>query len=168
MSTDEAWCQCYRELAPKLLLFARQWVPSQADAEDVVQAAFVRFWKKHPGASREHHPLLYSAVRTIALDTLRGEDRRVRRENQPGAPMPRDGEPYFDLAIEQADLAVAIDSALRLLPHEQREVIVLKLWADLTFQQIADTLGLPLNTVAARYRYALEKLRERMNAYERA
>jgi RNA polymerase sigma-70 factor, ECF subfamily len=167
MSTDETWRQCYRELAPKLLLFARQWVHSQADAEDVVQAAFVRFWKKHPGGGRENHPLLYSVVRTIALDTLRGEDRRVRRENQPDAPMPRDGEPYFDLAVEQADLSVAVDSALRHLPDEQREVIVLKLWADLTFQQIADALGLPLNTVAARYRYALEKLRERMNTYER-
>jgi RNA polymerase sigma-70 factor (ECF subfamily) len=167
MSSNETWRQCYRELAPKLLLYARQWVHSQADAEDVVQAAFVRFWKKHPGGAREHHPLLYSAVRTIALDTLRGEGRRTARENEPDAPVPRDGEPYFDLAVEQAELAVAVDGALRQLPDEQREVVVLKLWGDLTFQQIADTLGAPLNTVAGRYRYALEKLRERMNAYER-
>jgi DNA-directed RNA polymerase specialized sigma24 family protein len=61
-------------------------MPSQADAEDVVQAAFVRFWKKHPAAEREHYPLLYAAVRTIALDTLRGNDRRIRRENAPEAP----------------------------------------------------------------------------------
>src|SRR5262245_8908990 len=107
MSADEDWRQCYRELAPKLLLFARQWVRSQADAEDVVQAAFVRFWKKHPGGGREHHALLFAAVRTIALDTLRGEDRRALRENHPDAPLPRDGEPCFDLAVEQAELAVA-------------------------------------------------------------
>jgi RNA polymerase sigma-70 factor (ECF subfamily) len=168
---DESWRQCYRELAPKLLLFARQWLPAQSDAEDAVQSAFVRFWKKHPTGSRENYPLLYAAVRTIALDMLRGEDRRARRENHPDAPMPRDGTPCFDLAtdqLEQAELTVAIDRALRLLPDEQREVLVLKIWGELTFQQIAEALGSPLNTVAARYRYGLEKLRERMNSYERA
>ncbi len=165
---DEPWHRCYRELAPKLLLFARQWMPSQADAEDVVQAAFVRFWKKHPTAEREHYPLLYAAVRTIALDTLRGNDRRIRRENAPEAEVPRDGDPCFDLAMEQAELAVAVDHSLRQLPGEQREVVVLKLWGDLTFQEIADMLGAPLNTVAARYRYALDKLRERMTTYERS
>lgn len=167
MSSDETWRQCYRELAPKLLLYARQWVPAQADAEDVVQAAFVRCWKKNPTGGREHHALLFAAVRTIALDTLRGEHRRAVRENEPIAGVPREDLPYFDLAVERAELAVAVDGALRQLPDEQREVIVLKLWADLTFQQIADTLGAPLNTVASRYRYALERLRERMTAYER-
>ncbi len=167
MSPDENWRQCYRELAPKLLLYARQWAHSQADAEDIVQAAFVRFWKKHPGGGLEHRPLLYAAVRTIALDTLRGEERRAVRENEPIAAVPKEGEPYFDLAIERAELAVVVDGALRQLPDDQREVIVLKLWADLTFQEIADTLGAPLNTVASRYRYALERLRERMTAYER-
>ncbi len=167
MSSDETWRQCYRELAPKLLLYARQWVPSQADAEDVVQTAFVRFWKKHPGAAREHHALLFAAVRTIALDTLRGDERRAIRENEPKAGVPRDGDPYFDLSVERAEVAVAVERALRQLPEDQREVIVLKLWADLTFQQIADALGAPLNTVASRYRYALERLRERMTAYER-
>ena len=67
----DSWRQCYRELAPKLLLFARQWAPQ--DAEDIVQAAFVRFWKKHQSADRSHYPLLYAAVRTIALDQLPGD-----------------------------------------------------------------------------------------------
>ncbi|HYR59119.1 MAG TPA: sigma factor, partial [Chthoniobacteraceae bacterium] len=66
--SDEPWRKCYRELAPKLLLFARQWVASAADAEDVVQTAFVKFWRRQPGAQPEHYPLLYSAVRTTALD----------------------------------------------------------------------------------------------------
>jgi RNA polymerase sigma-70 factor (ECF subfamily) len=167
---DESWRQCYRELAPRLLLFARQWVPDRCAAEDVVQQAFVRFWKKHASADRAHYPLLYSTARTIALDYLRGEERRLRRENHPDAPMPRDGVPCFELAgddLDRAELAVAIETALRALPEEQREVVVLKLWGDLTFQEIANTVDAPLNTVAARYRYALEKLRERIQQYER-
>ena len=168
---DDPWRQCYRELAPKLLLFARQWVPGSSDAEDVVQQAFVRFWKRHQSADRAHYPLLYATVRTIALDHLRGEDRRIRRENHADAPVPRADTPYFDPAndhLDQAERTSAIESALRTLPEEQREVVVLKVWAELTFQEIADALGAPLNTVAARYRYALEKLRNRIHEYERA
>jgi RNA polymerase sigma-70 factor (ECF subfamily) len=54
------------------------------------------------------------------------------------------------------------------LPEEQRTVVVLKVWGELTFQEIATTLDAPLNTVTARYRYALEKLRNRIHLYERA
>ena len=168
---DESWRLCYRELAPKLLLFARQWVPEQGAAEDIVQQAFVRFWKKHRSADRAHFPLLYAATRTIALDHLRGEERRVRRENHPDAPMPHTGTPCFDLAcddLDRAETAVALETALRELPDEQREVVVLKVWGELTFQEIADTVDAPLNTVAARYRYALGKLRDRIQQYERA
>lgn len=168
---DDSWRQCYRELAPKLLLFARQWVPDQASAEDVVQQAFVRFWKKHAGADRSHFPLLYAAVRTIALDTLRSEERRACRENHPDAPLPREDMPSFELAtddLDRAELAVAIEHGLRALTTDQRETVVLRIWGDLTFQEIADTVGAPLNTVAARYRAALQKLRERIDLYERA
>jgi len=165
----DSWRECYRELAPKLLLFARQWAPQ--DAEDIVQSAFVRFWKKHQSADRSHYPVLFAAVRTIALDHLRGDERRVRRENHPDAPVPRDGAPYFELAADDMDRtarAVAVERALHAIPDDQREVVVLKIWGELTFQEIAETLGAPLNTITARYRYALEKLRDRIDTYERA
>jgi RNA polymerase sigma-70 factor (ECF subfamily) len=45
------------------------------------------------------------------------------------------------------------------LPAEQREVLLLHVWGDLTFREIAEILDLPANTVASRYRYALAKLR---------
>jgi RNA polymerase sigma-70 factor (ECF subfamily) len=44
------------------------------------------------------------------------------------------------------------------LPEDQRAVVHLKIWEDMTFAQIGETLGLPANTAASRYRYALEKL----------
>jgi RNA polymerase sigma-70 factor (ECF subfamily) len=46
------------------------------------------------------------------------------------------------------------------LPAEQREVVHLKLWEGLTFDQIAQLLDIPANTAASRYRYGLDKLRE--------
>src|SRR4249919_1638357 len=96
--SDEPWRTCYAQLAPKLLLFARQWVACQADAEDVVQNAFVKFWRHRPEADTEHYPLLYAAVRSSALDFLRTESRRGKRE-QVVAVDPE--EPFFDSSIDQ-------------------------------------------------------------------
>jgi len=48
------------------------------------------------------------------------------------------------------------------LPPEQRAVVHLKLWEEMTFEQIAATLDIPANTAASRYRYAIDKLRHRL------
>ena len=156
----EAWRDCYQRLAPKLLLYARQWLPTGADAEDAVQTGFIRFWRKQPDALPSEYPLLFAAVRTAALDLLRGEDRRSRRENEfhleYGA-----GEPaLFDHPLERKEEAEAVEQALKRLPPEQREVLVLRIWGELTFAEIATALGDSINTVASRYRYGLEALRK--------
>ncbi len=141
------------------MLFARQWVTSPADAEDVVQAAFVRFWKHRPDAEPEHYPLLYTAVRTAALDFLRSQERRTARESDDRIEVLRGDAPCFDTSLERREQAEAVEGALARLPREQREVIVLKIWGELTFAQIAQALGESINTVASRYRYALAALR---------
>lgn len=164
--SDEPWRACYRELAPKLILFARQWVPSIADAEDVVQTAFVKFWRHQPDAQPEHYPLLYSAVRSTALDQLRGDHRRARREADPAVEVLREDQPFFDAGIEQRETAQFIEEAMRRLPSEQREVLALRVWGELTFAEIADTLGESINTVASRHRYALEALRRILKSHE--
>ena len=161
--TDEPWRTCYAQLAPKLLLFARQWVQCQADAEDVVQTAFVKFWRHRPDANSEHYPLLYSAVRSSALDFVRTESRRERRE-QVVAIDPE--EPFFDSAIDQHENSESIATALQQLPESQREVLVLRVWGELTFAEIATAVGDSINTVAARYRYALEALRRILKPHE--
>lgn len=172
-TTSQTWSDCYTQLAPKLVLYARQWLTSQADAEDVVQQAFVKFWRRQPDASAEHWPLLYATVRTTALDFLRSTERRSRREQSVAAT----DTPWFEGAgtmsmgsIEQREHAEAMQEALQQLSTAQREVVVLRIWAELTFQQIAEMMGESINTVASRYRYALEALRRTMKAqvYERA
>ena len=66
-------------------------------------------------------------------------------------------EPQFELVDEsQQALVAAIDR----LPHEQREVLVMKIWSELTFAEIATALGISHNTAASRYRYALNALKK--------
>jgi RNA polymerase sigma-70 factor (ECF subfamily) len=157
-ASDEPWRACYEQLAPRLLLFARQWLASVADAEDVVQTAFVRFWRKYSGAQPEHYPLLYAAVRSAALDLIRRDDRRAQREGhfQTAA---ETAAPLFDPAMSARDEAELIQAALERLPAEQRETLVLRIWGELSFAEIAEALGESINTVAARHRYALNALR---------
>jgi RNA polymerase sigma-70 factor (ECF subfamily) len=54
---------------------------------------------------------------------------------------------------------LALERAIRELPAEQREIVHLKTYEGLTFQEIADELDESINTVASRHRYAIEKLR---------
>lgn len=64
-----------------------------------------------------------------------------------------------DSTTDDPDSRLALEQALRLLPPEQREVIHLKVYEGLTFQEIAALIDESINTVASRYRYAMDKLR---------
>jgi RNA polymerase sigma-70 factor, ECF subfamily len=180
VATHEDWKVCFSEFGPGLLLFARQWVRSPADAEDIVQEAFVKLWRRsrridngaggsratwtgkpervgEPGGEPINRALLYATVRSIALDLIRRDSRRARREAEAFSDSEQSSEPHFELGDEsQCALAAAVDR----LPHEQREVLVMKIWSELTFAEIATALGISNNTAASRYRYALNALKK--------
>jgi len=154
VATHTDWKESFCRLAPALVLFARQWVRSVADAEDVVQEAFVRFWRTD--RSITNRGLLFATVRSVALDTIRRDSRRARREAVAVADLEQHVEPVFEFEDEsQRALAAAIDE----LPGEQREVLVMKIWSELTFAEIGAALGISQNTAASRYRYALGALK---------
>jgi RNA polymerase sigma-70 factor (ECF subfamily) len=107
--------------------------------------------------------LLYATVRSVALDLLRKDARRARREATASADMEQITEPHFDFDDgSQRELAAAIDR----LPVEQREVLVMKIWNELTFAEIAAALAISQNTAASRYRYALGALKKNFVAHE--
>jgi RNA polymerase sigma-70 factor (ECF subfamily) len=168
MNSEREWEQCYAELAPRLVLYARQLTPNMADAEDVVQNAFVRWWRRCPTGDREHVPLLFAAVRTIALDLRRGTMRRNRREGESYLAEEAREPGYFDSTAEQKDLARLVAASMEGLPEEQREVVTMHLWGGLTFAEIAEAMGASINTVAARYRYALKALQRKLEPMKEA
>jgi len=161
VAIDENWKVCFAELGPGLVLFARQFVRSVADAEDIVQDAFVRFWKKEH--SIENRALLFATVRSVALDLLRRDARRARREANAALEVEQSTQPQFDFDDDsQRELAAAVDR----LPVEQREVLVMKIWNELTFAEIGDALAISQNTAASRYRYALASLKKNFVSHE--
>jgi RNA polymerase sigma-70 factor, ECF subfamily len=159
----ETWKEWFEVHGPKLLLCARQWTRSVADAEDVVQEAFVRFWCRQRNLGGEPIGLLVTSVRRAALDLARRESRRAAREDRAGGGI-EGSAPFFETPADGDDRRAAIESALRRLPAEQREVLVLKIWSEFTFEQIAAQLGISPNTAASRYRYALAALRHELTS----
>jgi RNA polymerase sigma-70 factor (ECF subfamily) len=146
------WQEWYDAHAARLLLFARQWLPERADAEDAVQIGFVKFWRNRPRPAAADVPLLFAAVRSAALDLLRARTRRERRDTQ--AADDRTTWWWDADTVADEERAAAVQAALADLPIEQREVVTLRIWGGLTFADIARTLDANINTVMARFRSA--------------
>jgi len=142
--------------APGLLLFARQQTRCEEDAQDVVQEALVEAWLRQADGTPPPLALVFTTIRHRAADCGRSQDRRVARE---AAAQADAAECWFDSGIEDRERNRLIEEAMRKLQPNYREVVTLKAWGGLTFAQIAETLGIPANTAASRYRYGLEELR---------
>lgn len=142
----------YRELAPALRLYARQW---GGCADDVVQNAFVQLARQSPPPEAVL-PWLYRVVRNDAIAWQRGAARRRQREQRASAP-----EAWFSAAEQRLDASEAT-RLLAELPLELREVIVARLWGGLTFDEVARLVGCSLPTAHRRYETGLARLRERL------
>jgi RNA polymerase sigma-70 factor (ECF subfamily) len=142
----------YRQHAPALRLYARQW-PHVAD--DVVQDAFVALARQSPPPAQVS-AWLYRVVRTGALAAARSAARRWRREGRASKP-----EAWFAAAEDRLDSDEAA-RALVALPLELREVIVARLWGELTFDEVARLVDCSLPTAHRRYHAGLAELRTRL------
>lgn len=159
--SDQDWRQqLYNEKAAELVLYGRALGLSHSEAEDVLQETFVALLKLEYQPDNAQHYCI-RGYRNRALNYKRGWIRRIARELESSRWFERETQ---DLRAE----ALAI-RCLKRLPAEQREVIVLKVWHQMTFDEIGALLEVSPNTAAGRYRYGLEKLRDGMKEqdYER-
>lgn len=104
--------------------------------------------------------LVLTSIRRAAFDLARRDQRRSRRETEAQADQ---DELLFEPLENDDERRLLIEASLRRLPAEQREVLVLKIWAERTFEQIATQLEISPNTAASRYRYALAALRQELS-----
>lgn len=160
---EATWHSWFETHGARLRLCARQWARTAADAEDLVQEAFVRYWRNQRHLPGEPLALIITSLRRAALDRAREQDRRSARELAALGPDAGGEGAWFDGAAGdggRTEREEALEAAVRRLPAEQREVLVLKIWGELTFADIGAQLDLSPHTVASRYRYALAALRD--------
>lgn len=158
MHIEPIWKTWFAKHGAKLLLFARQQARNPSDAEDLLQEAFVRIWRLYGHTGEVPPTLVFRSIRRLAIDWVRRDDRRGQREQKVALYEALDS-PWFERSLERREKHALIENAVRRLPPEQQEVVLLKIWGELTFDEIGTTLDISLNTAASRYRYALEKLR---------
>jgi RNA polymerase sigma-70 factor (ECF subfamily) len=152
----------YDEHAQPLYAFLLNLTRDEADTRDLLQEIFVKLARapKLLDGVREERAFLIRLAHNAAIDLMRRRGTREQmRENfaaeiiSPFAPASDPDEIFF-----RENLAAAVGE----LPEEQRAVVHLKLWGELTFEEIAAALEIPPNTAASRYRYGLDKLRGRL------
>jgi RNA polymerase sigma-70 factor (ECF subfamily) len=152
----------YDEHAQALFAFLLNFIRNEADTRDLLQELFIKLAHRPDLLRnvREERAFLIRLAHNLAIDLMRRRGTRERNHDQIAAdvavlfaPAPQPDEHAFRQA-----LAVALGE----LPPDQRAVVHLKLWEGLTFEQIAAALEIPPNTAASRYRYGLDKLRDRL------
>ncbi len=135
-------------------------------AEDVAQETFVKAWKhlRRFKTEKSFKTWLFAIAKNTAIDALRKKNpiafSTLEKEDGPDiAESIADDQPLPDIVLDRERTKGEIDAALAELPPKARTVIVLHEAEDLTFQEIADTLGEPMNTVKSRYRRGVAALR---------
>lgn len=144
----------YRQHGAALVLFAAAMAGERNRAQDVVQQVFLRLIETGSiGRAEDKKAYLFACVRNAVLNEKKFGGRQTQLDEDAAWFSP----PHRDYAGEQN-----LRRALGALSPDQREVVILHVWGELTFAQIGDLLGVSSNTAASRYRYALGKLRESM------
>ena len=136
-----------------------------ATAEDVVQDVFLSLLRlsgrlKFTGSLRGY---LATCVVNGTRNIIRAHRRHPMSELDEADPIPAEDMRPDDAAIikEQLD---QLKWALSQLPYPQREVLVLRVYGQMTFKEIARQQGIPTNTALGRYRYAIDRLRSLLNS----
>jgi RNA polymerase sigma factor (sigma-70 family) len=150
--------QLYRQHGSALLLFAVAITGERGRAQDAVHHVFLKLLEDESlRRATDTKAYLFACVRNAALNDTKARRRDVTLDHESAWFDPPDRDYVGELNLRRVLCA---------LPDDQREVIVLHVWGQLTFSQIADLLDISSNTAASRYRYALAKLRESMCAKE--
>ncbi|MCE5250129.1 RNA polymerase sigma factor [bacterium] len=150
--------------------FAFSYLRNADDALNVSQDAFVRAWKAIDTfeKGRSFRPWFFSIIKNLSLNLI--EKRKSLREISIDKAMEDSG---FDIAddssdphdmLEKSETQQQVWKAIMELKNEFREVIVLKHFHDLSYREIADTIGIPEGTVMSRLYHARLALKERLEA----
>ena len=152
----------YDAHAQAIFAFVLNLTRSEAETRDVLQEIFVKLASRPEllRAVRDERGYLLRLGHNLALDLMRRRGTREKRHEQFAA----ETDAVFETSDEADEQSFrdALSDALAALPVEQRAVAHLKLWEEVTFEAIAEMLGISPNTAASRYRYAIDKLRERL------
>jgi RNA polymerase sigma-70 factor (ECF subfamily) len=140
---------------------------SEDEARDVAQEAFLKAYRGLPGFKHEARfsSWLYQITTNLCRDRLRRRKARPQvslEAIEESGPVIAETRPGAHERLAERDLALQVRRAIDSLPLEQREVVILKEYQELTFLEIAQALDVPVSTVKTRLYRGLDQLRLRL------
>lgn len=155
----QALARLYDHLAAPLFAYLHTLLRQRQDAEEVLHDTFVAIARERQQVLRAENlsAYVYAMARNRAYSLGRTRQRQdvVSAGDDALLTVPA----ASSAPLGDAELRNTVNTALAALPPEQQAVVVLKIYQQHSFAEIGALLGLSLNTVASRYRYALAKLR---------
>ena len=158
MGDKNALHEIYEAYIGYIYSIVLQVVGNREDAEDVTSEFFIKLWRLADTyqSGNGHKAWMATIARNMAIDLLRKTKREVLTEDYADTMT----ENASDVCVEQEVIAdLNLRQALELIKPNEREVVNLKIMGNMTFQEIADILKIPLGTVTWRYQNAIKKLR---------
>lgn len=147
--------EIYTEYLPYIYTIIYGILQSKENAEDVASEFFIKLWNiadTYHDKAESHRGFLATIARNMAIDFLRKNQREVPTEELPDS--------ESQSSVEQQVLSeLSLQEALQMLKENEKQIVGMKVLSDMTFQEIAKTLKIPLGTVTWRYRNAMSKLR---------
>ena len=158
-----AFKELFHALYPEVFRFLYRYTRDRQAAEDLAQESFVRFWQARERIDPELAPkfYLYRIARNLGCDHA-AEQKQTRRESDlPENVLVRLS---YDPAegYERSLLADSVQKGLSLLPERCRAVFVLARYHDFTYEEIAVSLEISLQTVKNQMNKALSRLRKHL------
>ena len=170
---DEAmFTELVRRYEKPLYAFICRMTGDEADASDLFQETFVRVYRSAGSFRRDSRfkTWLYAIAANLCRSRLRKDRGEVtlsldagdaaRELSSPGEPGPN--------GLESEEIGRHVTAAVKELPSEQREVVLLRVYDEMSYAEIATTLGRPLGTVKTQMRLAVQRLRGRLHGIAQA
>lgn len=160
--TESDLIRLMRSLGPRLIAVSRGICRDEQAAEDIVQEAFVKLWQRPPDGPEAVTP---TWLRRVVVNLSINHIRRTRRvealpEHSPDAALRIDHRP--EDRVEMDEHLLILREALATLPDEKRAILMMRVSEKMSYQEIAESLDVPVGTVMSRLNRARAALRDEM------
>ncbi len=160
---------CKRYTVP-LFRYSMSFVRNKDDAEEIVQQTFIKVWKhlSRFDETKKFSVWIYTIARRTALDELKKKrpvsfsEMSKSEDDIPFADTLEDGTQSIIANLQNLREVGAFEEIVKKLSEDKAEIVFLKLYEDMTFEEIGEMTGRPMNTVKSVYRRALEIVRKEL------
>lgn len=160
----EAFEKLFRSYYDRLIKFVWGYVKSEAIAEEIIQELFTKIWEEGESIeiNKSVQNYLYTSARNMSLDYLKHkkvvqnweQEKQVLRREQPMTS-------NLEKNLHHKFILGEVEKAIQSLPKRRRMVFILSRYEGMTYREIAEFLGISVNTVETQISRALNTLRNR-------